>query len=246
METVSDKTAFHPAINALDGELPRLGVLHVDSQFPLLQGHILNSRSIEHPVRYECVAGITPGQVVSQAPEVEQPLLKAAQRLEQSGVFAIVGACGSFGLYQQALSKSVAIPVFSSVIAALPLLLTTLPEHAEVAVVLSSEQAWSPRLLQQLHIPDSNRIVCMQVSDCPAFGPILENKRELNSEALEQQLCEKLDALLQERPQIAALLLQCSELAVYSETLKKHYRLPVIDITSVAAALFGFLPRAEL
>ena len=83
-----------------------VGVLHIESHFPLVHGHLQNARSLGVPLIYECVTGVSPRQIVACEPAVEEPLVAAARRLVGRGAKAVVGTCGSFINYHGALVRA--------------------------------------------------------------------------------------------------------------------------------------------
>ena len=220
-----------------------VGVLHIESRFPLVHGHLQNARSLGVPLIYECVEGVSPRQIVACDPAVEAPLIAAARRLVGRGAKAVIGTCGSFINYHTALVQAVDVPVFSSILAAVPLLLRTVRQDARVAIVFASVASFTARVRDQAGIDDASRIAATDCASLPAFQPIMENSRSLDSDALMAQVREHLGAFIAEEPAVAVIVLQCSELAPYADAIRQDCGLPVFDINSLAlwvdTSLFG-------
>jgi Asp/Glu/hydantoin racemase len=212
-----------------------VGILHVESRFPLVPGHLQHARSLGIPVLYECVAGVTPAQIIAAEPAIEAPIVEAAQRLEERGARAIVGACGSFVNFHSPLVEAVDIPVFSSILTAVPLLLHSLASSAKVALVFASAGSFTERARQQAGIVDATRLVVIGCETLPAFQPILRNEDRLDSAALRQQLAGRIEAMLQQEPDVAIILLQCSEFAPYAPYLRERFDRPVFDVNTMTA-----------
>lgn len=211
-----------------------IGVLHIESHFPLVRGHLQNVRSLGIPLIYECVEGISPKQIVACEVAVEDPLVAAARRLVRRGAKAIIGTCGSFVNYHTALLQAVDVPVFSSVMVAVPLLLRTLRDDAKIAVVFASAGSFTDRVRDQAGIADPSRVAIADCVSLPAFRAIMENSRSLDSDALQAQVIEHISKFLAKEPRVAMTVLQCSELAPYAGALRREFGLPVFDINSLA------------
>jgi len=220
-----------------------VGVLHIESHFPLVHGHLQHARSLGIPLIYECVEGVSPRQIVACDPTVEAPLVAAARRLVGRGAKAVVGTCGSFINYHTALVQAVDVPVFSSIMAAVPLLLRALRRDAKLAVVFASVASFTERVRAEAGIGDPSRIAATDCVSLPAFQPIMENSQSLDSDALMAQVREHLAGFLAEEPGVAVIVLQCSELAPYADAIRQDFGLPVFDINSLARwvdmSLFG-------
>lgn len=229
---IGDVRAFNRRGFAVTGL--HIGVLHVESRFPLLDGHLQNAASLGVPVCYECVSGVTPRQIVACDPDAERPLVEAARRLEKRGVGAIIGTCGSFANYHSALVAAVDIPVFSSVLLCVPLLLQTIGAGKKLLIVFASSSSFTDRLVAEAAITDQSRLAIADCLGLPAFESILENRQTLDSDRLREQLVALIEAELDAQPSICQILFQCSELAPYAQHVRDRYGLPVFDVTELA------------
>jgi Asp/Glu/hydantoin racemase len=211
-----------------------IGVLHIESRYPLVRGHLQNARSLGIPLCYECVQGITPRQVVACDPRVEKPLLAAGRALKERGVSAVIGTCGSFVNFQSVLVAALDIPVFSSVMLVVPLLLRSMPKSRKLLIVFATAASFTERVAREAGITQRSRLVIADCKDLPAFAPILENQPTLDSDALRDQLVHRIGTALKADPAIGQIVFQCSELAPYASVVREHFGLPVFDINSLA------------
>ena len=159
-----------------------IGILHIDSHFPLLRGHLQNARTLGIPLQYECVEGISPRQIVNGDRVVGKPLIAAAKRLEDKGAGAIIGTCGSFIRFQSALVREVEVPVFSSILMAVPLLLQSIRTDAKIGLVFASKTSFTQTAITEAAIRDTARLVLSDCMELPAFLPILENRNGRSDE----------------------------------------------------------------
>lgn len=210
-----------------------IGILHIDSNYPLVPGNAQNATTFPFPVRYECVAGLAIPELLSGAETGEARIIAAAQKLEKAGVRAIVGACGSFANYQTAVANAVSVPVFTSVMLLVPLLLNALGPERRLAIVFASAHAYTDRVRRECRIPDDDRIVVAEARDLPAFAPILANESELDDAALETQVRDLVAKLVADEPRIACVVLQCSDLPPYAAAIQAATGVPVVDVVTL-------------
>ncbi len=99
-----------------------LGILLLDTVFPRIHGDVGNPKSYEYPVMIKTVTGATVQRVVYEADaNLLADFVRAAQELENRGVAAITSSCGFLSVFQEAVAKSVQIPVFLSSLLQVPL-----------------------------------------------------------------------------------------------------------------------------
>lgn len=211
-----------------------IGILHIESHYPLVPGNAQNATTFPFPVRYECVSGLAIPELLSGAETGEARLVAAARRLEAAGARAIVGACGSFVNYQTAVARAVGVPVFTSVMLLVPLILRGLAPDRRLAIVFASAHSYTERVRRECGIAeDEDRIVVAEARDLPAFAPILANETELDDAALSDQVRDRVARLVADDPSIAAVLLQCSELPPYAAAIQSAVGVPVVDVVTL-------------
>ena len=220
-----------------------IGVLHVASPFAFVPGNIQNATTLPFAAAYECVPGISLGQVLSGAPAVEVGIVAAAQRLETRGVRAIVGACGSFANFQQALTNKCLVPVFSSVLTQVPWLIGSLPRSQRLAIVFADKNSFTDRVRQQCSIDDVDRLVITDCIGLPPFRALIEEPYFIENQALEDALIQHLQALVDSNPDIGMIMLQCSELPPYAAAIQMRVGRPIVDVVTLANWLFSTVVR---
>lgn len=79
----------------------------------------------------------------------------------------------------------------------------------------------------------------------PAFrGAILKQTRPLSPEAVCAEVVDVGRALVEEHPEVRAILLECTNLPPYAETLARAVGLPVFDALTLCRELAG-VPQGD-
>ena len=210
-----------------------VGILHIDSDYPLLPGNAQNAVTFNFPVRYRCVGGLSISALIAGAPEAQTLVVAAAQALHRDGVRAVVGACGSFANYQSSVASALDIPAFMSVLTLVPLVLRALGRHRKLAIIFASSASFTETVRRECAIDETDRIVVTDCRGLPAFQPILDNEDYLDSAALERQLADHVERLVGRHGDIGCVMLQCSELPPYAATLQKIVDVPIVDVVTI-------------
>lgn len=222
-----------------------IGILHIESGYPLVPGNAQNATTFDFPVHYECVSGLAIPDLLSGDSSGEALIVDAARRLERAGCRAIVGACGSFANYQTAVAAAVAVPAFTSVMLLVPMLLKSLAPDRRLAILFASAHAYTDRVRHECAIPEDNRIVVAEARSLPAFAPILANEAELDSGALEAETSQLVADLVANDPNIACVVLQCSELPPYAAAIQARIGVPVVDVVTLINWAHGISVRTR-
>ena len=214
-----------------------VGVLSLESHFPKPPGHIKNPSSLPFTTSYEIIQGLTvPLLLNNPSPEMIDPLIAAAKRLERSGVKAITGSCGFLALFQNEIAASVDVPVFVSSLIQADLIhrMTARP----VGILTASAELLTPRHLKAVGAGD----VPLEIEGMDAGAEfsevILRNERDdMDLEKIEAELLEAGERLLARAPEVGAILLECTDLPPYAHSLQSQLGRPVFDIITLATML---------
>ncbi|MGD9264824.1 MAG: hypothetical protein PVJ71_03490, partial [Lysobacterales bacterium] len=91
-----------------------IGVLVAQAHYAMLPGNVANACTYPFPVEYHQLEGISFERIVAGDPKVAEAVIEGGRSLAQRGARAVVGACGSFANYQQAVAAALDVPVFLS------------------------------------------------------------------------------------------------------------------------------------
>lgn len=212
----------------------RIGILVLDTCHEIVAGNVQHACSFRYPVLYEVVAGITGAQLMQGDLGAADAVVSSARRLEAAGVSAVVGACGSFANYQTAVAAAVGVPVFLSVLLMAPLLIRALPRNQSLAIMFASVASFTRQVREECAMTEcDDRIVAVGAEKVKAFRPILRQSGVLDPRALRRGIVTLARRTLNERPDIGAWLLQCSDLPPYAWDIQAATRRPVFDAVSL-------------
>ncbi|MEE2945979.1 MAG: aspartate/glutamate racemase family protein [Pseudomonadota bacterium] len=211
-----------------------IGVLSLESYFPKPPGHIKNPSSLSFTTTYEVIEGLTvPKLLNNPTPEMIEPLLDAAKRLEASGVKAITGSCGFLALFQKEIATAVNIPVFVSSLVQAQLIhqMTARP----VGVITASKELLTDKHLAGVGAADVPMVI-EGLSDTEEFAEvILRNVRnDMDLDKVEAEVIEAGQRLIAKAPDVGAILLECTDLPPYAHQLANALSRPVFDIITLA------------
>jgi hypothetical protein len=208
-----------------DLNMPFLGILMLDTNFPRILGDAGNVDSYAVPARTRVVSGAGSLDIVKNGQPSERLIdafCAAAKQLEEEGAFAIVSTCGFLITIQDIISKAVNIPVMVSALSLYPMILSELNGGA-VGILTASRKDLGDTLLKAAAI-DPSTVCVAGMEECVAFsGAILQQKEhqstELSSAEIEQYVVKQALNLLKGDPNISAFLLECGNLPPYAQAI---------------------------
>ena len=209
----------------------RVGILTLDTTHALELGNVQHAETFGFPVLYGVVRDVSIPSLMSGHPSALAPILAGIAELEDRGVSAILGACGSFANFQTDAARASRVPVFLSIMLEVPLLLRALPHRAKLGIIFARASTFTDRVCSQCGIEDASRIVAIGADVVPAFQAILKQESSLDSPVLERGLVDLTTRAMREHPDIGAWLLQCSDLPPYAAAIQMATSLPVFDMS---------------
>jgi hypothetical protein len=223
----------------------RIGILMIEGRFPRPPGAIGNASSFPFPVMHHVVRGFSGSRTVRDLAALDpdskefrtaiEPWLTGARYLEDQGCQAITTSCGFAVLFQDHLVEVVDIPVFASSLMLIPLIAATLKKDRRVGVITAEAASLSVRHLRAAAI-DPARIHVTGMDGCPEFvATAWEDRTTLDFAAAEREALAVARRLINEAPDIGALLLECSLLPPYAAAIQAEIGLPVFDFTHLVS-----------
>lgn len=228
----------------------------------IVKGHHTYASTYDFPIRIKFIENywIKP-EKSSDLPEANLlAYIKCAKDLEEEGVRAITLDCGLTGGIQEELANAVDVPVFSSNLLIVPLVLKMLGKGKQVGI-LTDTSAYLLRdnykVLRGCGIhPESPRIVIkgMIQSDYRdiwitqyyseqkeelkkefedwKMGPI-EEIGEFDLSKVEEAIVSVAKKMVSENPNIGAIVLECTEMPLYAKAIREETGLLVFDSVSL-------------
>lgn len=222
-----------------------IGIIVLDTGFERIPGDVANALTWRFPVQYHVVTGIRPKDVIEGDAEKALPAFyDAIDRLTELGVDGIATSCGFLAAVHPQLRAHSSVPVASSSLMQIPLLLQTLPAGKTVGVIVSDRKSVTDK-----HFTNVGAPVGLPLGELAFDGPVRANMRNnvarVSYEEQERDVLETVERMLVETPSIGALVGECANLPPYSRAIEKTFGVPVYDVVSLVEWLHaGLRPRS--
>jgi len=222
----------------------RVGILMLETRFPRIPGDMGNAETWPFPVLYKVVPGASPRRVVCDKAEgLLDKFLDAAEELVRLGADGITTTCGFLSLYQREIAAHAAVPVATSSLMQLPFIERVLPPGKRVGVLTVSAANLTEEHLLAAGADPATPVV--GTDNGGEFTRVMINDEErLDVAAAERDILAAGDTLVTSHRDVAAVLLECTNMVPYARALSERLRLPVFSIyTFVSWFQSGLLPR---
>lgn len=206
-----------------------VGVLMLDTRFPRLLGDIGNRRTLERhgiAVRLRVIDGASPRRVVRQAdPALLQPFIDGAMRLADEGAGLITTSCGFLAAHQLALERAVRVPVVTSS-------LLVCRAFAHPGIITIDAASLHSRILEAAGVPAGTPVRGV-APDSEFHRRILNDETELDPAEAQLNVVEAAMALVDAFPEVEDLVLECTNMPPYRESVARATGRRVHDIETV-------------
>ena len=222
-----------------------IGILCLETYYGRPPGHLRNASTFRFPVIYRIVQGATAKRVVKQADrELLTPFIEAARGLEQEGVMAITGSCGFLALFQDELADAVDIPLFTSSLIQIPLVYRMLRRNQKVGILTASKSTLTEEHLKAVGA-EAVPVCVAGMDDQQEFcDVIIEGRRtELDLARLGQEVLAVVGRLVEDHPEMGALVIECTDLPPFAHLIQEKIRRPVFDIVTLTNMVYETLLR---
>jgi Asp/Glu/hydantoin racemase len=221
-----------------------VGILMLEARFPRIAGDVGNALTWPFPVHYKVVKGASPDRVVRRRAEgLLDAFIQGARELIAIGADGITTNCGFLALFQRELAAAVGVPVATSALMQAPLIEQLLPPGRRVGILTISSASLTAEHLEAAGV----------AADAPVAGTeggrefsrvILDDEVAMNVAACEQDILDAGAELIRRHPEVAAILLECTNMCPHARALRDRTGLPVFDMVSfVTWFQGGLLPR---
>lgn len=212
-----------------------VGVLLIACLNPFPPGDVGNASTYDYPVLYETIYDVTIDKLVNEGDRSMAPaVIAAARKLRDHGVKAITSDCGYMLLFQKEVAAALDIPVMLSSLLQLPFIASTLAPSASIGVICANKARLLPSLLEEAYPVQTRAVHITGLEDAPAFRHgILDEKGSLDSDAVEKEVVERAVRLVDEHPEIGAILLECSNLPPYAAAVQRATGRHVFDFITM-------------
>ncbi len=218
-----------------------LGVIMLETRFPRFPGDIGNPRSLPWPVRYQVVKGASPRRVIHQgASGLLAPFVQAAQWLAAEGCSALTTSCGFLAKYQDELAAAVDVPLASSSLCQIRAIEAGLAEGRCGVITIAADALTAGHFHAVGARPDTP--VIGVAPDGEFARAILGDQPSMDANLLCAEVVSAGRELLRLHPEVAAIVLECTNMPPYANALRAATGLPVYDALTLAAGLMAQSP----
>jgi aspartate/glutamate racemase len=225
-------SGVHRAVPGVAAGYP-IGMLCLQWNIPFVPGDLNNARTFDFPVRYLEVD--VPGAEVlrGRARNFAEVLIRGARQLQAEGVEAITGNCGFMITCQDEVAAAVDVPVFLSSLVQAPLVSRLVGPARKIGILTANAAALTPDFLRAGGVEDPRSVAVQGLEQFEHFREvILDEIGVLDIDRLTSEVVEGARKLADHNPGLGAILLECSDLPVYSRAIREVTGLPVFDWVS--------------
>ena len=187
------------------------------------------------PVEYGVVEG-SYRDLINGSKDACMRLCEAARVLENKGVSAIAGDCGLMALYQREIMETVHIPVISSSLILLPLMKGIIPLKSSIGILTGHSALLGMQHFKRAGVDNLERIIIQGMQDEPHFQKVvIQGTEKQQYNLMKQDVLSGVNKLLKsckEEGPLGAVLLECSNLAVFGGEITREFGIPVFDINT--------------
>ena len=218
---------------------PTLGVIMLETRFPRPRGDVGNPQTFGFPVRYRTVTGASPRRVVVERdPTLLAPFVDAARALEGEGVAALTTSCGFLALFQREMAAAVAVPMWTSSLLLVAEIEAALPAGRRVGIVTADADSLGADHLRAVGARADTPREGLAI-DSRFRASVLEDRPDLDVGEAEEATVAAAQRLIGRHPEVAAIVLECTNMPPYADAVRAATRLPVHDITTLVRARLG-------
>jgi len=226
-----------------------IGIIMLDRIFPRIPGDMGNAWTFNFPVKYHVLKELNFSsrmKLFNGDKEFINVFIKAAKELEKQGIRAITANCGFIVLYQDVISNSVNIPVFTSSLLQIPLIYRMLKKDQKIGIITAD--ATSKGLgLKHLKASGAQNIpvVIKGMENSEGFKAISQNRNILDTDLLMNDLINVSIEMTKNNSDIGAILLECTNIPPYAKAIQEEINLPVFDIVTLTNWVYSAVVKKE-
>lgn len=216
-----------------------IGIMVLDDAYPGFPGDVRNASAFPYPVQYEIAEGVDNYTLV-WAPDktpCQEPILRAAARLERMGCRAIAAECGYFAYFQKDVARHVSIPVFMSSLLQVPFIQQVIGPEKAVGIVCAQKRFLTDTHLENVGIDLNSRFIVAGAQDeygCPEFDHLWDHEKRPDVPAIfydkaESDMIRICTDFCNAHPHIGALMLECTGMQPFARAVQRATDLPVFS-----------------
>lgn len=222
-----------------------LGLLMLDTRFPRVVGDIGHPATFGFPTRQAVVVGASPQRVVrGGGASLLPPFVEAGHALVAQGAQAIATSCGFLVRFQRELSEALPVPVWTSSLLLVPELQAGLPAGHRVGIVTVDAAALGAAHLRAAGADPATPVEGI-APGCSLQRSLLADLPTLDEAQAALDVVDAGRRLVARCPEVAVIVLECTNMPPYAPALRRALGLPVHDVTTMLAERWGRLASSS-
>lgn len=214
-----------------------IGIVMLDNEIPRVVGDVGNPASFPFPVTLAVCDGARTDQVLEHAAEGLLPAItETAQSLVNEGAIALSTCCGFLAIHQLELAASVPVPVATSSLLQVPLVLQLLQPHQSIGIMTANGSTLTSSHLGAVgidtHLQQRVKVIGIEHT-AHLYGVLTSNGAKLDQSVAQAEVVGVAKQAVETNPDIGAFVLECTNLPPYSEAIKESTGRPVWDAISL-------------
>lgn len=216
------------------GKKPLIGILMLETAFQRIKGDIGNPDTFSFPVLYQTVKGATPQKVVVDADTgLIRDFIDAGLTLASRDVKAITTSCGFMSLFHRQLLEALPVPVFTSSLLQVHLARQVIRSNQKIGIITARRQSLTDAHLAGVGISDYP-LAIVGMEDAPEFSAVfIGGKQPLDESECRREMQSAANHLMLEHPDVGAVVLECTNMPPYADTVRQATGLPVFDAVTM-------------
>jgi hypothetical protein len=179
------------------------------------------------------VHGASPRRVVIERdPTLLVPFIDAARELEREGVAAVTTSCGFLALFQGEMAAALSVPMWTSSLLLVAGIESGLPDGRRVGIVTADAASLTSGHLRAVGARADTPTEGLAL-DSRFRATVLEDRAELDVDEAERATVAAAERLLARHREVAAIVLECTNMPPYADAVRAATGLPVHDITTL-------------
>ncbi|MHC5652677.1 aspartate/glutamate racemase family protein [Stappia sp. ICDLI1TA098] len=224
--------------------LASIGILMLETRFPRIPGDLGNPATWPFPVAFKVVRGASPQLAVTGGAEgLLAPFVEAGHALVAEGAQGIVTSCGFLVLFQDALRAALGVPVATSSLMQVSMVEALLPASRRAGILTISAASLTPAHLAAAGCRSDTPVAGLDAGT-EFSGAILGNRTTLDVERARAENVAAAQALLDDHPEVGAIVLECTNMVPYAADIREACGVPVYSVESLVSWFHsGLSPR---
>lgn len=212
-----------------------VGIVYIENvNYPLIPGNVVNAYTYDFPVRMMPVKNLTNDRLFNADPTIKDDVIEAAQHMVRyEGVRAICSACGFFGNYHKDVAAALDVPVAMSSLVQIPWIRTLLKPDQKIGILTANGASVNDNLLRCCGVENTDNLVIEGMEDSKEFSAVVTMTPVFDNRIAREELVKAAKDMVNENPDIGAILLECSDMPPYAADIQAAVQLPVFDFITL-------------